>query len=664
MNNKYIIGGILAFIVAVAAYFLFSKPSPKTKGPRGPDGQCLYGQDKSGNCLPMPETCGNKRKPPYNCPNNQPLICDNFIGDWRCKLDCESDNNPFPKDFSQCQYEKIKCDPTGKYYCDSDYCQNGGILYSNSNGICQCDPLKFKGEKCECNIDKCKGGDVDNVSNCKCISCCDKNNNEDAKGRCKHYGDDGNCSKECGDNQVYDPVEKKCVCKSGFIEDPQTKKCTAIDCGPNGTLDPKTGKCDCGNSGFEGDLCKIPKCENGKWNPSTQSCECDKDAVGPRCQYTRKNFCNNNGSPKMIANPQNPQELMPICQCDKGFDSSPHCACDLSKKPSSDSSDNCKGIEYKCKEKDDYTGQWSKSYLSCEDIYKKYNNSTINIIPDEWQKQCTNILFNGKYYPANKAKCSSYATPSPNGEINDFTVYQTCDGTPTQDMLDLCKKGIDINGNDIPPDTKVKGEGCYISWNDAYNDKLNTDPTIYRSYCSCKSVNGNASYVCSVTTSNDCGPKPPTGYCSNGGDPVCISYLDTNGENAIYACPGTRLPTSVAIHRANLQPHPINNNPNDLWWAFTQGTETDSVLPLFPTVNMDICDKNNNVTNLSDPTSDGQQQLQGFNPVSDSVSSKLGFVTGTNKSSTFYDYNNPNILKYNVTNAKLSDDKKTISFVV
>lgn len=661
MNNKYIIGGILALILVVSAYFLFSKPSPKSAGPRGPDGQCLYGQDSNGNCLPMKEKCGQDYKPDSKCPNNQPFICDQNIGKWRCQLECESDTNPFPKDFKMCQRDNIKCDSKGKYYCDSDYCKNGGILYSNADGICQCDPTKFKGDRCECDISKCKGGDVDNSTSCKCISCCNKDTNEDDKGRCKYYGDDGNCSQECGDNQVYDTNSTQCVCKSGFTQDPDTKKCIAKDCGPNGTLNPQTGSCDCGNSGFMGDLCRTPICVNGKWNPSTKSCDCDEGQAGDRCQYTKENTCNNNGTPYIN------DSGSVSCNCNDGFNYSPHCACSDKQKPGLETLYKCQGLDYKCNEDKDppYAGKWEKTYLTCEDIYKNYYDKA------NWQSQCTSLL-NNKPYPQYKTLCNPYTTPSPDGQLNDFSKYQTtCSGIPTQEMLTYCTEGKDLDGITIPNNKKVPGGGCYISWNDKYSydnstKTSNTNLTTYGSYCACKSLEGSdsdPSYYCQLAEDTQCGPLPPKGYCSDGRDPLCVTYTDVNGVNAVYACQGSKIPESVAISLAKLQSHKTNKDSDNLWWAFTQDSDSNNVLPLFPTVNMDICDKNNSAINLSDPTDNGQVQLQNFQPASESVTSQLGFVTGTNKDPTFYDYNDPSIMIYNVTNAKLSDDKNTISFI-
>ena len=617
-KTKYIIGGAFVLLFVVIGYFFLSKD--KTVSPGGSAGpkSCTYGIDDKGNCI-QPEKCGNNIKPPTNCPDGQSLICDPVSKKWRCKLSCESENNPFPYNFSYCQDENIKCSD-GKYYCDK-YCENGGILYSTSDGKCTC-PKYFSGDKCECDASKCKDGTID--SNCdKCLTCCDKKSSVD--GRCQYYGD--NCENKCDKpNEVYYEDDKKCKCPltSCFKLD-NDGNCVALQtsqCCLHGLIEDGVCKCD-PNSGWSGPNCDISICgDYGQWDKTQNKCICNKDAngnplaEGDKCEYTREKLCSGNGIPQY-----DPMSRIASCKCDDGF-SGDHCTCINTEKPNDLDIYRCKGTSFKCQETNNEdgtsSGKWTFSYKNCNDIYQEYGDLEGN----EWKKECTQQIYPNNPYPNYNVICEPKSNPDDNG-INIFPISQaTCFGTPTDDQLKDCR---------------AEGSKCYISWDDK-NQNPNTPSAVFNSVCTCKNSDNGATYSCdNVTNLDKCGPPPSDKLCI-GADgkpapPVCTSC----DNNYIYTCNTAVLPSSCIISDFRLNPNDVpnpNTNESKVWWN-TASNDT-----VFPTINMDKCE--------SVPFDSLYSPI--FAPGYLSMESAAGFASkvGT-ENKKFYNWNDvDNILNYNV----------------
>ena len=137
---------VFIVVICIGAYFAFFKK----KSTVSTDGD---GKGFVKTPPPPPETCGGQLKPVITCEDNQKLICDK--GKWRCELKCESNNNPFPTTFNNCNSDNIKCDENGIYYCKgSTECQNGGVLYQDG---CHCGSA-FTGKQCQCSSTTCGKG--------------------------------------------------------------------------------------------------------------------------------------------------------------------------------------------------------------------------------------------------------------------------------------------------------------------------------------------------------------------------------------------------------------------------------------------------------------------------------------------------------------------------
>jgi len=626
-NNKYILGGIFVVIIALSAYFIFSKKSTTDNGGGGgaPGQNCSYGRDSNGNCIIPPDKCGDIPKPPANyCDPDQQLICDPKTQEWRCKSSCETKDNPFPYDFSFCETNNVKCDTNGKYYCKSNYCKNGGVLYSNANGICSCPP-GFSGDKCQYDSRKCKGGELDPKTG-KCISCCDSTTSYTYTGKdgqtkiCNYYGD--NCDQKCDDNYAYDPNTGVCVCPNCFLE--KDSKCSQLsDCCKNGNI--QNGKCVCSN-GWTGVNCDIPICgQYGTWNSTTKKCDCLKDsngisiAAGDRCQYTQ-DMCNGNGFPVTFNG-------VPSCVCDSKF-SGAHCKCDNTQRPKQ-GEDPCRGISPYCTD-----NGWDMKYLECDDIPKQSLYGTEQI----WQKKCTNYL-TGQTYPDYKVKCRRKNNPDKDG-INDFFAgAATCNAAPTDDMLAECRQYNKDNNNQ-----------CYIP-SDHPNSGSDKISDFFTSVCTCQqssSSDGGVSYQCQpVTNTDQCGPYPPSGFCSNG-NPRCVNC----GNSYIWACNQSVLPKDCAKSVWKLNPNPIDNS-DKVWYNTTTEIKPNTV---FPTINMDRCN-----TGLT-PYNDLSDKIE-YQPGYKNLGSAKGFVTKIGTSDQkFYDIDDKNIIVYNI-NANIDKDNNKISFI-
>lgn len=610
-NTKYIIIGAFVLLLAVIAYFLFSKQKSGSNGKDSGGVVCKYGVDKNGNCNSAPTCFGNP--PTFDCKDGQTLICDPILKNFRCRIDdCESDNNPFPYDFN-CDPSKIKCDSNKKYYCDSDYCSNGGILY-NSSGVCEC-PKLFIGDKCECDTSKCKGGSID--SNCdKCDTCCDATTSIDNK--CQYYGD--NCENNCDGNEVYDPVQKKCVCPStSCFKIDENGKCIQLktsQCCLNGSI--QDGKCVC-NNGWKGSNCDISICgENGQWDDIQKKCRCYTDdngiplAVGDNCEYSRERLCNGQGTPYVFNG-------IVTCKCDDGF-SGEHCTCKDEDKPKEDLF-KCKGVYSICKENSNgdgtYSGSWKIQNKDCRTIFSEYGGQ------DRWENSCTQQLFSNYKYPDYYAICTDNSGDNP----PTFNISaKTCNATPTNDDLQECRNT----------------DGCFIPF-----DKMDTSRS-YTTSCMCDQTENGPVYSCKPNSINNvCGPTPdPNILCPNGGRVDCHNC---GYPKFSYTCQGSTLPKECVIYNDNLTRHMLDNGK---YWYNDQNSNT----PIFPVVNADGC----SFDTLSDRD---QNYVPHWKSLDDNTSAGAGFVTGLNDPNNtkpvFYKYDDPKIISYNI-NADISSDGKSI----
>ena len=565
---------IVFVIVCIGAYFAFFNKSSGDSG--GGDDPSGGGGIKPGP--PPPDTCGGKIKPTTKCDDGQKLICDK--GKWRCQLKCESNNNPFPTTFSNCDNtDEIKCDENGKYYCKgSTYCQNGGILYQDG---CHC-PYHFKGIRCQCDSTPCGTGEM-NSDNCSCSTCCDSSTSID--GKCTRYNGpknkcEGDCEKEKGVHFVYDPKTGECICPKGFSL--ENGICKPIDCGPNGALDKNTNKCVC-KPDWSGPLCDHKICGDHGHMGSDGKCSCDSGYAGSVCQFSRAD-CGGHGNPSVDQN----DNL--VCICDPDYTGT-HCTCKISDEPQITDTDKCRGIYQTC---DDSSGKWVRGQNPCDKIYQQYGSGT----SQDWVNACSSLLLSPDQQQ-DKDTISCVSKTCPSGQPNcppEFDVYKTC-ASPS--VMNTCKSDGTCN------------------------------------YCVCTISNGVPSYSCQAPQPmSECGKIPPSGFCSDGSSPLPLSVGEGDSLSCLWACPGTVLPKDFALKElANVG----NIKGTNAYWDNSTNTS------VYPTMNMDACVSNpSNLENIT-PFASGYRSLGGqYGFIKDYGKETQQFIPGSNVPNNLIVYNYTN----------------------
>jgi hypothetical protein len=604
MNPKIIISILLLSLLFIGYYFLNKKTTKKDLQPPG-------NAKKEPN---QPDFCFGDIFPSISCDSNT-VICDPILKRWRCKLDCENpETNPFPTDFQKCNITDIKCDSNGNYYCDNNYCKNGGKLYNNSSDQCSC-PEEYTGKTCEILKSICHNGNSDPDDPTKCSTCCDKTTS--IGGKCRHYnGPQKTCENDCDaekKNSVYDGT--KCSCPGGFIEDGTGCKATPDICNSDGTVQENgnnkigsNGLCEC-KVGWEGPICQTNKCgDHGTYNTTTLTCDCENGWSGNRCQYSRDS-CSNHGDPQV-----NDKGEFIKCKCDEGWKGN-KCTCELAAKPTEDDLyHTCRGIYSECTD-----NGWKQTCKNCEGIYSYFGDE------NKWREQCNSSIVTEVKGSSSYTDDGWIAKCSPQSDCDDslkFSAERTCNSTPTDSDLANCKR-----------------EDTYIPWTDP-----NYKPGEYAKIsagktnvcvCSEEEVSGKGLYPVwkpvPITDDKRCGPMPPKGLCKSGDvvvDPHCIAPLGVNGTRA-WLCPGQTLPKDIVEEVwPSLKAHELNNNK--YYYTTKNG---DSFNTIYPTINMDQCYNApyDQLTSISD-----------FGPGYQTLNSEPGFVKGLskdNQSGTFISIN-------------------------
>jgi hypothetical protein len=593
MNPKIIISILLLSLLFIGYYFLNKKTTKKDLQPPG-------NAKKEPN---QPDFCFGDIFPSISCDSNT-VICDPILKRWRCKLDCENpETNPFPTDFQKCNITDIKCDSNGNYYCDNNYCKNGGKLYNNSSDQCSC-PEEYTGKTCEILKSICHNGNSDPDDPTKCSTCCDKTTS--IGGKCRHYnGPQKTCENDCDaekKNSVYDGT--KCSCPGGFIEDGTGCKATPDICNSDGTVQENgnnkigsNGLCEC-KVGWEGPICQTNKCgDHGTYNTTTLTCDCENGWSGNRCQYSRDS-CSNHGDPQV-----NDKGEFIKCKCDEGWKGN-KCTCEVAAKPTEDDLyHTCRGIYSECTD-----NGWKQTCKNCEGIYSYFGDE------NKWREQCNSSIVTEVKGSSSYADDGWIAKCSPQSNCDDsqkFTAERTCNSTPTDSDLVNCKR-----------------EDTYIPWTDP-----NYKPGEYAKIsagktnvcvCSEEEVSGKGLYPVwkpvPITDDKRCGPMPPKGLCKSGDvvvDPHCIAPLGVNGTRA-WLCPGQTLPKDIVEEVwPSLKAHELDNNK--YYYTTKNG---DSFNTIYPTINMDQCYNApyDQLTSISD-----------FGPGYQTLNSEPGFVKGLSK---------------------------------
>jgi hypothetical protein len=571
-ETKTIVLSVLFIVmIGIGAYFaFFNKSSSDSGGDSGGSGV------KPAPSIP-PETCGGELKPVITCDDGQNLICDK--GKWRCKLKCESNDNPFPTTFNNCtNSDNIKCDENGRYYCKgSTECQHEGILYQDG---CHCG-APFTGKQCQCDSTACGTGKIN--EDCTCSSCCDPSTSID--GKCRRYNGpskkcEGDCEKEKGIHFVFDPNTGVCICPKGFSL--ENGVCTPIDCGTNGILNKDTNKCNC-ISGWSGALCDHKVCGDHGHMGEDGKCVCDTGYAGSVCQFSRED-CGGHGNPTVDAN----DNL--VCVCDADYTGT-HCKCKISDAPTITETDKCRGIYQVC---DDTTGKWVRGQYPCDKIYQQYGSGT----SQDWVKACGPLLLSTDQQ-ADKETISCISKNCPSGKPDcppEFDAYKTCD---SPSVKNTCKSDGTCN------------------------------------YCVCSINNGVPSYSCQTPQiKSECGNIPPAGFCSDGSNPLPLSVGEGGSLSCLWACPGTVLPKDFALKElANV----TNIKGTNAYWDAGSGTS------VYPTINMDSCTLNpSNLENIS-PFASGYRSLGGeYGFIKDYGKPTQKFISGSNVPNNLIVYNYTN----------------------
>jgi len=249
---------------------------------------CKTGQAiQNGACVDI-SSCGLLPTTGIACSTNV-MICDQDLGNiWRCPLPCESATNIVPQfGLGSCRKGEVKCDSSGRYYCENDkqVCNGQGSFYGVGYD-CICD-VDCYGVNCE---NKCPPGTFLYNNTCKPILSCL--------------------------NGTFSKATNQCICNDGYYN--KNDMCLLVPNCNNGTFNRKTELCNC-DSGYFGNACdvrcasgqylyngnctNILTCKNGgTFNPSSDSCTCVGSWKGLTCDYSSSLNCNNSGSVVLDSN--------------------------------------------------------------------------------------------------------------------------------------------------------------------------------------------------------------------------------------------------------------------------------------------------------------------------------------------------------------------------
>jgi hypothetical protein len=628
MNGNLIIFILFVVILAAIGNYVYSKDNAKKYSNNNMQD---IGSKETIDVIEdiLGPVCFGRTKPNQVCKDGQELICDKKLRQWRCKLPCESEENPFPHDFF-CDPDKIAC-KNEDYYCNDNYCKNGGtLLYNYSNKNCLCSS-NFTGPRCEQSKTNCgNDGEIDPIDNKKCSSCCSDEylvGNNSVQRYCNFHGSKCiNCSESDNlINGVKDPNDQYCKCPSGWGENTpfgQTGKsiCRIPPnlCSSDGTVKDssggnivetegsKIGLCRC-KTGYFGAACDKKLCINGvaKLVNNKEICDCSGTGfVGDRCQFNRS-YCNNHGDPY-----QKEKGSPLLCKCDPGFTGTEEdnkCQCDETEIPDTD---RCRGLFPKCS----LDGQWRPVSLACKDIYKSFGGDEQG--STRWQTDCASTLLT----PEELQK--GYSVGCLDNPINGkrFIGIATCNSTPTTEQLREC--------NATP--------SCYNIYNEANRMDLIRNgsdiiPSGFNKACVCSIQSGaGPKWECKdITNDNRCGPIPPIGFCKKGGrytDPYCIAPLGNTVGPKAWVCPGAVLPLDIA---EALYPVKSNNSgtgefaSTSKWYNTTKGEQSTTI---YPTINMSACRELMNDFNTAPVPYDQLRALSELEPAWMSLNSEPGFV--------------------------------------
>ncbi len=537
---------------------------------------CEYGKNNDGSCF-YPPLCGGKMQPlNMNCN----AICDPVVNEWRCQLECENSDNPFPsKGISDRPLKDIKCDENNLYYVE---CQNGGKMYNGST-ICSCPP-GFGGDKCQYNYSACLTGTAKpNQFNTDyiCLSCCDRLHSKD--GKCEHFGE--RCEDKCGNGFVYDIPNMSCVCPAPLFVVNQAGNCVNLTCSIHGELTEYGCTCAPGYTGLDcsESICGI----NGSPGPDGD-CICNDGYFGDKCQYD-STYCGSNGTPVWD---KKSKTLSCVCRKDpisgKPLYEGKYCQCSVESKPKGSS---CLGTGYVCNDANRDESEWLSSYLTCEQLYNNYTNVEM------WKKTCgeealisSGIAKNSD--DAKKALLKGYipqcTNPVNKGSPVKFSSLLTCNTIPHISQIQDC---IEFNAKE-QGSNKLESEKnkCLLpKYLDDTGQIVEQDTSgFFDHVCVCKqNANNTIEYKSvPVNINNNCGPEP-YGMCKQGGYTVhanCISY---DNKHYMWNCPNQLLPKDLAKTYFSVSERE-SENTNVKWYG--QRTDLGWKVPVFPTINCDFDD--------------------------------------------------------------------------